>query len=272
MDNDVPPVAQTLTWTGAVLLYTTAMVAGHRSRGTIRLYRHYLDHLARYVRRPMLATPAQLRRALSVPHWSAETRKSARSAISSFYRWAVDDGLMADSPAAGLPSVTVPPGKPRPIPAAEYRRALALAAPRERLMLKLGRQAGLRCAEIAQVHREDLVEARIYVTGKGGKTRTVPVLDEELATAIRRADEWLFPNGRGTHLSPGHVSKILGEVLPGQWTAHTLRHGMGTAAYAGTRDLLAVGELLGHSRPETTRRYVLLPEDALLDAARAAAI
>jgi len=46
---------------------------------------------------------------------------------------------------------------------------------------------------------------------------------------------------------------------------------MATMAYAGTRDLLAVGALLGHSRPETTQRYVKIPDDALREAARAAA-
>lgn len=54
------------------------------------------------------------------------------------------------------------------------------------------------------------------------------------------------------------------------WTAHTFRHRLATRAYAGTRDLLAVSELLGHSRPETTQRYVLLPDDALVAAVEAA--
>lgn len=46
---------------------------------------------------------------------------------------------------------------------------------------------------------------------------------------------------------------------------------MATQAYAGTRDLLAVGAVLGHSRPETTQRYVRMPDDALRAAAHAAA-
>ena len=43
------------------------------------------------------------------------------------------------------------------------------------------------------------------------------------------------------------------------------------SGYAGTRDLFAVQELLGHSRPETTRRYVRLPDDAVRAAVAAAA-
>lgn len=60
-------------------------------------------------------------------------------------------------------------------------------------------------------------------------------------------------------------------MLPDGWTTHTLRHRFATVSYAGTRDLLAVQELLGHSRPETTRGYVQLPQDALRAAVAAAA-
>jgi site-specific recombinase XerC len=45
---------------------------------------------------------------------------------------------------------------------------------------------------------------------------------------------------------------------------------MASVSYAATRDLLAVGEVLGHSRPETTQRYIRLPRDAVRDAVRAA--
>ena len=44
---------------------------------------------------------------------------------------------------------------------------------------------------------------------------------------------------------------------------HTLRHRFATTAYGVERDLRAVQELLGHSKPETTARYVAVPEGAL---------
>jgi integrase len=152
-----------------------------------------------------------------------------------------------------------------------YARALALADTRGRLMLRLAALVGLRACEIATVHTGNLVEDLLRVTGKGGKVRVVPVLDPELTSAIRKAGGWLFPGRIDGHLSAGYVSRLLGEMLPDGWTGHTLRHRFGTRAYAGTRDLLAVGELMGHTRPETTRRYVELPGDALRLAAAAAA-
>lgn len=259
------------TWNVAIAAYTVTMRAAGRSPGTIRLHRHYLRHVAQHVRSPWRATTADLTRALAVTHWSPETRKSARGVVASFYRWGHLAGHVEHDPALRVPSVSVPPGQPRPAPEAVLARALALSSPRVQLMLVLAAFAGLRCAEIAQVHSRDLVGSTLYVHGKGGKVRTVPILRDDLAHAIRRADGYLFPGRVDGHLSPGTVVDLLSEALPDGWTGHTLRHRFATRAYAGTRDLLAVGALLGHSRPETTKRYVLMPDDALRAAVQAAA-
>jgi integrase len=129
---------------------------------------------------------------------------------------------------------------------------------------------GLRAAEIAQVHARDLVGDELIVHGKGGKVRAVPVLDGRLFARLQLLDGWAFPNGHGDHITPGHASRLLSRALPDGWTAHTLRHRCASVAYAATRDLLAVGALLGHSRPETTQRYVAMPNDAIRAAAAAA--
>ncbi|HUX69178.1 MAG TPA: tyrosine-type recombinase/integrase [Cellulomonadaceae bacterium] len=260
-----------VAWGAAVGEYVTAMRAAGRSPGTIRLHRHYLRHTAGYARSPWRATPAQLTRALAVTSWSPETRKSARGVIVSFYRWATLAGHVEVDPARGLPAVTVPPGQPRPAPEAVLARTLAGADHRTRLMLELAAYAGLRCSEISRVHQLDLVGATLYVHGKGGKTRVVPIGRPDLLTAIATADGWLFPGRTAGHLAPGTVTAILSDALPGKWTGHALRHRFASRAYAGTRDLLAVGAVLGHSRPETTKRYVLMPDDALRAAVDAAA-
>ena len=188
-----------------------------------------------------------------------------------FYRWAVLAGHLDQDPTLGLPSVRVPQGQARPTPEAVLHAALGRADERTRTMLLLAAYAGLRCAEVARCRSSDLAEGILYVTGKGGRTRVLPVEHPDLVAAFTRADGWLFPGRDHGHLSPGTVSRILSEALPAGWTGHTLRHRFATRAYAGTRDVLAVGRALGHSRPETTRRYVQLPPDALLAVVRAAA-
>jgi integrase len=259
-------------WGKALHGYETALLAAGRSPGTVRLHRHYLAGLrAAHPATPWAITTPQLREALSNPRWSAETRKSARQAFRGFYRWAHGDGLIDHDPAFSLPGIRVPNGVPRPAPALVVAALLA-QNPCERvwLMAALAALVGLRAAEIARVHRDDYVGDELLITGKGGKVRAVPILEPRLAARLEAVDGWAFPNGLGSHLTPGHVSKLLSAAMPPGWTAHTLRHRCATVAYAGTRDLLAVGQLLGHSRPETTQRYVRIPDDAVRAAVTAA--
>lgn len=256
-------------WQEAIAHYVTSMQAAGRSPGTIRVHRHYLTHLRKHVKRPFTASSEAIERALAVPSWSQETRKSARSVFVGFYKWAARSGRIEVNPTRDLPAVSVPPGVARPAPEAVLERALRVADGRERIMILLAAKAGMRCAEIARAHKDDLVGQILYVYGKGGKTRRVPIISPALLAAFARADGYLFPGPNG-HLTPGHVSKLINAVLPEGWTAHTLRHRFATCAYAGTLDLLAVQDLLGHSRPETTRRYVVTPPDSLFAAVLAA--
>lgn len=257
-------------WNAALAEYEVAQRAAGRSPGTIRLHRHYLEQLRARHADPWSVTTRDLRAVLASRRWAAETRRSARSAFRGFYRWAHGSGYVDDDPGLELEAIRVPPGVPRPTPELVVAQTLAYSPPRVALMVLLAAYAGLRAAEIARVHADDLVGDELVVRGKGGRVRAVPIVEPSLLLRLRQLDGWAFPNGLGSHLSPGHVTKLVSAALPDGWTCHTLRHRFASAAYAGTRDLLAVGQLLGHSRPETTQRYVRLPDDALRAAARAA--
>ncbi|OYO01446.1 integrase [Enemella evansiae] len=235
---------------------------------------------------PSTIAEADLLAYLAGKDWAPETRKAARSVLRSFFAWAAGRGrLVAENPAAELPSVRVPAGVPHPIPTAVLDAALARADDKGRLMLLLGAYAGLRRAEIAAVHpARDIGDGVLRVVGKGGRSRAVPLhplvaeaIDAELDrrragqvgtgfryAAAATADGYLFPGpGADTHVQPGAVGSALADLLGEHWTAHGLRHRFATRAYAGTRDLRAVQELLGHSQPETTARYTAVPDGAL---------
>ncbi|WP_228781492.1 tyrosine-type recombinase/integrase [Nocardia cyriacigeorgica] len=187
-----------------------------------------------------------------------------------FWRWAVAAERATTNPAAGLPRVKPAPPRPRPAPEIVYRESLSRAGKRERLMLRLAAEAGLRRAEVAQVHTRDVVEDlggySLSVRGKGGKVRTVPLSDSlaaELRQYVGKRRGFAFPGDDDGHLSPRWVGKLITQLMPGVWTMHTLRHRFGTRAYMVDRDVFAVQELLGHASPATTRAYVEMPRDAL---------
>lgn len=261
-----------MTWEQAIILYVKSLRAAGKSDATIVLYRHYLHVAADALPgSPWDVDAVALEDLLGSMEWGPSARKSLRTAVGGLYRWGRRRGYVAIDPAVDLPTVRVPKGRPRPAPEAVIAAALARAGERERRMIELGALAGLRAGEISRVHRLDLDGDMLLVHGKGGKERLVPLAHGDLLTAIEGAEDWLFPNRLGGHLTPNHVSKLLSRLLPSPWTAHTLRHRFGTKAYAGTRDLLAVSQLLGHASTDTTLIYVQMPDDHLRSAVLAAA-
>ena len=119
------------------------------------------------------------------------------------------------------------------------------------------------------------------ITGKGGKTRIVPVLpavraavDAYLELAPRGAGETdapLFLAKRGGPLSPRHVQamvqKLRGRLgLPASATPHALRHSFATHLLGAGADLRSIQELLGHASLSTTQRYTEVDAAALLSA------
>lgn len=155
---------------------------------------------------------------------------------------------------------------------------MASADPRAVLAVRLGAFCGLRRGEVARCAREDLSRDllgwSLRVVGKGGHVREVPVPDGLAVELLGMPAGWLFPSpyaaGPG-HLTPHHVSKLVSRALPAGVTMHMLRHRCATVAYAGTHDLRAVQELLGHSRPETTAGYIATPAESVRAAVAAAA-
>jgi len=202
-------------------------------------------------------------------HLSPEGRHSYRSTLAGFLSWAYRYGRIPVYLGDALPRVRVPEAPPRPANDDAWQTALEKADRRTKLMLRLAAEAGLRHAEIAQVHSShlDTASGQLLVHGKGGKQRVVPISDH-LAYLVRECgDGWVFSNGFGGHLSAGHVGRLIAGVLPGDLAAHTLRHRYATRAYRGSHNLRAVQKLLGHSSVLSTERYTMVADDEVRAAA-----
>jgi integrase len=207
-----------------------------------------------------MLTKTHLVRIADKQTWSAEHRRSLKTSMISFFEWAMAEEIVDHNPALCLPKVKSPMPHPRPAPDRIWDELLTAAKPRERLMAQLAAGAGLRRGEIAQLHIDDLVEDHdgwsLFVRGKGSKQRVVPITDR-LAAEIRRQHQfgYLFPGLTNGHLSPQRVGEVLSRLMPEGWSAHSLRHRYATRGYAGTHDLRAVQEALGHASVRTTQIY-----------------
>lgn len=263
-------------WPELLELWDDWQRAARRPATTRTLRRWQLRRLARDHPHPAGVTTTELARWLGRQPWSAETMRSYRQTLRSFYRWATGVGVLAVDPAAGLPPIRPPRHHARPCPDAVWRPAAATAEPRVQLAILLAARQGLRRGEVARAHSSDLRAGpagwSLLVHGKGERSRLLPLADD-IAGRLRRAPSgWLFPSPwrAGQHLTPSHVGRLVTRQLGSDWTMHTLRHRFATTTYAATRDLAAVQYLLGHSKPETTRNYVDIGADVLRAAVDAA--
>lgn len=228
------------------------MEAGCLSPGTIRVRRCTLSIFARSHHFATASSDDVQHFLASLPggSWS---RAGHLAGLRRLYRWAVLSGRLTFDPTVLVHPIHVPPGIPKPVPESVLQPALAVATGHTRLALLLGAYAGLRRAEIAALHSRDVSDTHLTITGKGGRTRRVPI-HPRLRPALD-FDGYAFP-GRGTpHVHPETVAGLVIAAMPG-YTCHQLRHRYATRLYAGCHDILVVQRLLGHANVATTQGYV----------------
>jgi integrase len=263
-------------WDAAIAGWLRWLTIGGNSPATMRLRRGQLRMIARRseTQHPREVTFELLVSLCSAQSWSLGHRKGVRTSLISFYDWAIDSGVVDEHPAAKMPRVRSDSPRPRPATDEVWQDMLTKASPRERLMIRLSGEAGMRRAEVAVCHRDDLVQdsrgCSLIVHGKGNKQRVVPISDSLAAAILEHAGAgYLFPSTDrwghvlAPHLSPHHVGKMIGNLMPPGWSMHKLRHRFATRAYRGSRNIRAVQMLLGHSSVATTERYTFVDDDEI---------
>jgi integrase/recombinase XerD len=219
----------------------------------------------------------------------------ALSAVRSFHRFLLREGVTDRDPAVGVPQPRLPRSLPRPLPVDDVRRLLETPDPgapsgiRDRAILELLYGSGLRISELTglDVDDVDLEGESLRVLGKGGKERDVPVGSfardavggyltrgrPALATVATRGV--LFFNARGGRLSRQSCARLLGRYvrlagIERRVTLHTLRHSFATHLLEGGADVRVVQELLGHASVATTQIYTLVTSQHLREVYEAA--
>ena len=274
MSYSLPP-----SWDDAVAGWLTWLSAAGTSPATRRTRRSHVRSVARHLGAltPADVTTSDLVSVLASPTYSPEHRRGLRSSLASFYRWAAYSHIVDDDPSAGLPPVRSVPATPRPATDEIWLKLLDTAEPRVRLMALLAGEAGLRRAEVARVHTDDLVGSvaapDLIVHGKGGKQRVVPITPS-LAMKIRTAcpdGGFVFPGQIDGHMSADRVGRLVAAAMGQGWSMHKLRHRYATRGYMVTRNLRAVQEALGHASVATTQRYTAVSASEIRAVSEAAA-
>jgi integrase/recombinase XerC len=269
------------------------------SAHTLTAYEHdvatFLGFMTTYLGRPPTLEALSRLKPAEFRAWLAERAREgmartstarAFSSVRSFFRFLDKRGLAHNASIGAIQT----PKLPRSIPKALSERDMddLLDAPSEQerepwldlrdaavLLLMYG--AGLRIGEALGLTKgtvDGLLAAgndTLAVTGKGNKTRLVPLLPQALEAlqayrdacpwlAARKPDEAFFVGARGGALDPAIVQKRVREIRRGlgladSVTPHALRHSFATHLLGAGGDLRTIQELLGHASLSTTQRY-----------------
>ena len=225
--------------------------------------------------------PDQVQALLAEQHrahrYSPSTLRVLASAWRSFFSFLAREGEVGANPAIGLRSPKVKRKLPQVLDADEMAQLVEVPgddadAVRDRALLELLYSSGLRVAELCGVRWRDLDtgDGMLRVTGKGSKTRIVPVGAKALfaLAALRELDaadddDPLVRGRRGRPLTPNGVRARLKRRAQeqGVWKRvypHLMRHSCASHLLESSGDLRAVQELLGHADIATTQIYTHL--------------
>ncbi|MCK1651833.1 tyrosine recombinase XerC [Bradyrhizobium sp. 149] len=165
--------------------------------------------------------------------------------------------------------------------AGEDRESWILA--RDAAVMALLYGSGLRISEALGLKRREVPRPGegdvLIVTGKGNKTRMVPVLQNVLALVQDYVamcpyplpgEGPIFVGARGGPLSPRIIQLAMERLrgalgLPDSATPHALRHSFATHLLSRGGDLRAIQELLGHASLSTTQIYTGIDSERLLE-------
>lgn len=261
---------------------------------TIRNYRRDLERITAWLTQGgedpgALAhmDQSQVRRYVAWRHRGGvlgRTLQRELASLRSLYRWLLREGLAKVSPAIGVRA----PKAPRKLPAtldADQLCGLLDSPPgdllgiRDTAMIELFYSSGLRLAELVALDldciRGALVpgDGTLSVTGKGSKTRRVPVGAKARESVTRwlrvranlaaEGEPALFVSRRGQRIHPRTVQARLAQWARQQGATrrlhpHLLRHSFASHLLESSGDLRATQELLGHADISTTQVYTHL--------------
>tara|TARA_R110002051_G_scaffold259449_5_gene319244 strand:+ start:322792 stop:323724 length:933 start_codon:yes stop_codon:yes gene_type:complete len=228
---------------------------------------------------------------------SAATAARRLSAMKRFYRFLLSEGRRSDDPCTPLRGPKQGRSLPKILSEADVDALFGAVADlpgpsglRTRALLEILYAGGLRVTELVSLPLSAFIQTErcIFVTGKGGRERLVPLTASalEAMAAYRevraahlppaksgqhKAQRYLFPSrtAKSGHLTRERFAQILQEVAlaagldPARVSPHVLRHAFATHLLARGADLRSVQLLLGHADVSTTQIYTHVLDERL---------
>ena len=177
---------------------------------------------------------------------------------------------------------TKPPLQPKHVWAIRTRLQLA-GLLRDLALFNLAVDSKLRACDLVRLRVEDIAphgyaarRATVQQRKTGRPVRfeiteqTRDAVDAYLASTKRKSEQWLFPGRRGKPMTTRQYARLLDHWLaeiglePALFGTHSLRRTKATLIYRRTGNLRAVQLLLGHSKIESTVRYLGVEVDDAL--------
>ncbi len=265
------------------------------SRNTLESYRRDLAQFAGWLEKEGSASLVQAERSdieryLAVRFPQVKPRSISRlmASLRRYYRFCVRENCIAADPTLQLSSPKLPRSLPKSLSEEDVEQLLdapdlaQLIGLRDRAMLETLYATGLRVSELVnlKVSEIGLQEGVVRVTGKGNKTRLVPLGEEALdwirrylgqarpLILDRRPCDSLFVTQRGDAMTRQafwylikRYAKLAGITKP--MSPHVLRHAFATHLLNHGADLRVVQMLLGHADISTTQIYTHVARERL---------
>lgn len=213
------------------------------------------------------------------------TRQKYFRELRTLMAFAMDEGVLEQSPMARLRPPTAAKRKPKPFTLAQVHD-LWLAAQvsseplRNGLIIRFGYNTGVRKDELCalNVQDADLAAMTCHVLGKGKKERvlsihptTVGLIQEYIAARPRDPTDPLFVSATGRRLTPSGVYRLyrrlgVGAGIKGPCFPHMMRHAFGIESLRAGVDLAWLSAAMGHEDIRTTAIYLdVLNEDVIAE-------
>jgi integrase/recombinase XerC len=202
------------------------------------------------------------------------------SACRGLFRYLLREGELRHDPTGDVQAPKSRKRLPTPLDADSMARLLEFRSDdrlgiRDKAIMELLYSSGLRLAELLGLDLADLDlrDRTVRVTGKGRKTRIVPVGRQALtalqawlaerATVAAVGEQAVFVGVNGSRLGPRIVQRRIArwarlQGLPEHVHPHMFRHSFASHLLESSQDLRAVQELLGHANISTTQVYTHL--------------